>query len=574
MTVTEELEPASPLSRPRSLSGNVQSVSFYSYSSMDALAYLRLLGPAKHAGLHVVSGVENGRIDVERAKHGDVVVMQRDFPADLAAYEEILALAHREGKPVILDLDDLLLELPEDHPDRQTHRYARALLPILQALTEVDLVTVATPNLREYVLPYNKNVVVLPNYFDDDIWRLRSPASSAAQKNVIVIGYMGGITHVPDLDMIVPVLLDLDRHHPGKLLFRFWGIQPPMALRWAPNVQWSSADSPTYPGFAKYFQGQTADIFIGPLRDNLFNVCKSPIKYFEYSALGAPGIFSRITPYSSVIVDGFNGLLASSLSDWTEALNRLIEDPQLRLMIARNAQESIRSKWLMSNNAVQWLDAYEMAAKLVAREEPPALAFRGLVRSLAHQVVIEEGDVKAQVAEKEQELAEIKRSKIWQAAMLLRRLRVRLIPPGSLRARIARKLFSPWRAPKASSDLALINGSELFDKSWYLANNPDVAVSGINPALHYLQFDGFKGRDPSPKFNSSWYLAAYKDVEQARINPLLHYIKHGRNEGRSALPQQEGGEASRKYKFEKYTRAQIDYPLLVQFLPRMESGRF
>ena len=495
-------------SRLRSPLGDIRTVSFYSHSSVDALAYLRLLGPARRAGLKVIDGVENGQIHVERATHGDVVVLQRDFPADLAAYEEILALAHREGKPVILDLDDLLLELPEDHPDRQTHRYARALLPILQALTEVDLVTVATPNLREYVLSYNKNVVVLPNYLDDNLWRLRTPASSAGQKDIFVIGYMGGITHMPDLDMIVPVLLDLDRRHPGKLLFRFWGIQPPMALRWAPNVQWSSANFPTYPGFAKYFQGQTADIFIGPLRDNLFNVCKSPIKYFEYSALGAPGIFSRITPYSSVIVDGFNGLLASSLSDWTEALNRLIEDPELRLMIARNAQENIRSNWLLSNNAARWPEAYTMAVKVAAGEKAPESDFPRLVRSLAHQVAEISGN-KMQAPGKEQGLTEIKRSAV------------------------------------SDSDLSLINDSKLFDASWYLANNRDVAESDMSPALHHLQFGGFEGRDPSPKFNSSWYLAAYKDVEQARINPLLHYIKHGRNEGRSALPQQEDGGASR-----------------------------
>src|SRR5574341_317454 len=233
-------------SRLRPPLGDVRTVSFYSYSSVDALAYLRLLEPARRAGLQVVNGVENGQIHVERAAHGDVVVLQRDFPANLAAYEQILALAHREGKPVILELDDLLFELPEDHPDRQTHRYAKALLPILRALTEVDLVTVATRPLREYVLPYNENVAVLPNYLNDDLWRLRPPVPFAAQKDTVVIGYMGGITHVPDLDLIVPALLDLDRRHPGKLLFRFWGIHPPMALSTAPNVQWFAGDGPTY----------------------------------------------------------------------------------------------------------------------------------------------------------------------------------------------------------------------------------------------------------------------------------------------------------------------------------------
>ena len=43
-----------------------------------------------------------------------------------------------------------------------------------------------------------------------------------------------------------------------------------------------------YKDFATFFQTQSADIFIAPLVDNIFNQCKSPIKFFEYSALGVP----------------------------------------------------------------------------------------------------------------------------------------------------------------------------------------------------------------------------------------------------------------------------------------------
>lgn len=526
----------SPLTSPgiasgsRAPSSDIRTASIFSHSGMDALAYLRLLGPLRRAGIQVINGVENGQTYVERAIQADVVVLQRDFPADLASYEEILALAHRAGKPVILELDDLLFELPDDHPDRKTHHYTKALLPILQALTEVDLVTVATPPLREYVLPYNKNVVVLPNYLNDDLWRLRTPSPLATQKDAIVIGYMGGITHSTDLDMIVPVLLGLDERYPGKLQFRFWGMQPPEHLRPRPNVRWYRTDVTTYPDFAEMFQRQSADIFIAPLRDSLFNACKSPIKYLEYSALGAPGVFSRIDPYSSVITNGDNGLLASSLSEWAESLNRLIEDPALRLAVARNAQENIKSKWLLSTNAAQWPQAYAMAGRTIPGEEPAASAFHGLVRSLAHQV-----------AEGWDEIPlELKGGRAWRVALLLRRIRLLLIPPGSLRARFAGKLLSLRQGSPRSDDLALIRDSALFDEAWYLTQNPDVAQSRMSPAFHYLQTGGFEGRDPGPKFSSSWYLATYPEAAQARMNPLLHYLKSGANEAPSSGPLGQG----------------------------------
>jgi hypothetical protein len=82
-------------------------------------------------------------------------------------------------------------------------------------------------------------------------------------------------------------------------------------------------------------------------------------------------------------------------------------------------------------------------------------------------------------------------------------------------------------------DLALIRTSELFNKAWYLANNPDVAQLNMDPALHYLRHGGFEGRDPSPYFYSNGYLDSYPDVRAAGINPLLHYLKYGKKEKRS-----------------------------------------
>jgi len=79
--------------------------------------------------------------------------------------------------------------------------------------------------------------------------------------------------------------------------------------------------------------------------------------------------------------------------------------------------------------------------------------------------------------------------------------------------------------------LALIRSSGLFDKTWYLNNNPDVTQANVDPVLHYLLHGGFEGRDPGPNFSSAWYLDTYEDVKKACINPLVHYLKIGRDEG-------------------------------------------
>lgn len=74
--------------------------------------------------------------------------------------------------------------------------------------------------------------------------------------------------------------------------------------------------------------------------------------------------------------------------------------------------------------------------------------------------------------------------------------------------------------------LTLIKSSDLYDERWYLARNPDVAQSKIDPAKHYLLMGGIEGRDPGPNFSSLAYLESYPDVRKRSINPLVHHLSN------------------------------------------------
>lgn len=78
-----------------------------------------------------------------------------------------------------------------------------------------------------------------------------------------------------------------------------------------------------------------------------------------------------------------------------------------------------------------------------------------------------------------------------------------------------------------------ISRSGLFNNKWYLQENPDVAVSGINPIFHYINFGAVEKRNPNPLFHTAWYLTTNPDVAVAEINPFYHYIEYGWKEKRS-----------------------------------------
>lgn len=86
-----------------------------------------------------------------------------------------------------------------------------------------------------------------------------------------------------------------------------------------------------------------------------------------------------------------------------------------------------------------------------------------------------------------------------------------------------RKIQIPGQTEK---DLQLITQSHYFDEEWYLQHYSDVAQAKINPALHYLLYGGFEGRNPGNCFSSALYLKTHPDLVKTRINPLVHYLRY------------------------------------------------
>ncbi|WP_319496812.1 hypothetical protein [uncultured Cohaesibacter sp.] len=71
-----------------------------------------------------------------------------------------------------------------------------------------------------------------------------------------------------------------------------------------------------------------------------------------------------------------------------------------------------------------------------------------------------------------------------------------------------------------------------FDKDYYLAQNEDVAKSGMDPLRHFILSGWMEGRDPCREFSTRFYLDTYQDVAAAGVNPFLHWLQTGQREGR------------------------------------------
>jgi hypothetical protein len=108
-----------------------------------------------------------------------------------------------------------------------------------------------------------------------------------------------------------------------------------------------------------WYTGQTNwDIAIAPLKNTPFNRTKSDIKFLDYCAIGAAGIYSDMPPYHDSVHHLETGYLAKNNPDaWVNALELLITDGDLRYTMARNGYFYLHSQRTLANCAYHWAEA-------------------------------------------------------------------------------------------------------------------------------------------------------------------------------------------------------------------------
>lgn len=544
----------------------INSVAFFThYSHTSAIEVYRVLSPLREAGIDIIQGFKDDQVNLDSIDQSDFILIQRDFAKEFTRYKTIVNYARSKQKAIVYDIDDLLIDLPEIHPDRINGTFTHALLPIIQSLQESDLITVSTAKLKEILSPYNPNITVLPNCLDTNYWQFKEPRLKTIDDLPIIIGYMGGGSHTPDLEYVEPVISRLLTKFEDRIQFCVWGLKPPQSLLQFPQMRWIRVSTYSYADFVNFFQRQEADIFIAPLVDNLFNRCKSEIKFLEYSTLGSATVASNLEPYNNIIRNGENGFLANNLAEWEAYLTQLIEDRDLRYKMSLNAQQTVRDDWLISNNAHRWTAAYQNLESLSRKIDGSIVLGQPLFNSLTRQLFDLDQHQKHAVQNAQKELRE-KTSAVLEKDLVIQnkdlviqtkdlviqnlnsqlsgyfvvigrkfqKVYDRVFPKGSKGDKLVEQIVHSnkkmqrriLKEDSPSSDLNLIKSSHFFDENWYLTTYQDVAKSQMDPALHYLKFGGFENRNPGPDFDSASYLANNGDAKKANINPLLHYIHH------------------------------------------------
>lgn len=335
----------------------------------QACPYLRLrapLGALSARGdvdLHTPSHATRRYVvlDPDPVLDADVVVTQRFFPVGLFE-AAVMPVLERADVARIHDLDDLVFDLPSDHP--RAGEVADELPAIRRCLLDADVVTTTSGELARALRDEGvASVRVIPNAIDPGDWSsidptVRPPGGDGHSGPPVRIGWTGTATHAADLAAVAPALLAVLDRFGGRVELELRGMAAPPSLDGHPRVVVIPTYEPDYGTYARALASASIDIAIAPLADHRFNRAKSPIKWLEWSAAGVAGIYQDLPPYADVVEPGLTGLLASAdPGAWTALLTELVTDPRRRHAMAVAAWNEVLAHHTVADTATAWGDA-------------------------------------------------------------------------------------------------------------------------------------------------------------------------------------------------------------------------
>jgi len=226
-----------------------------------------------------------------------------------------------------------------------------------------DAMTVVSGNLKQhFVEKYNispEKILINPNGVDPEVFNPKidtdRPSSTNILENKVVIGFVGSFHQwhsVMDLVQVTCELLeegldvqlllvgDGNQRKEIEELIKLKHLEKDIIL-----TGYVSHDKT-----AAYIAAMNIAVMPGS------NSYGSPLKIFEYMAMEKPVVAPNLGPIREVITHGENGMLFRGREGLRKQIALLAKDKSLREKIAKNARDTITSRFTWKKNAQRVLD--------------------------------------------------------------------------------------------------------------------------------------------------------------------------------------------------------------------------
>lgn len=198
-----------------------------------------------------------------------------------------------------------------------------------------DHVITSSPALNQRCLELNDNkaCTYISSSVDTDRF---IPANRYSNDSRVTIGWTGTFSTRVYLDLLRPVFQELANRRSfrlrviGNFDYALDGVDLEV-IRWSAEREVEDL--------------QAIDIGVYPLTLTEWVAGKSGLKAIQYMAFGIPCVATNVGTTPRIVRDGENGLLVRTEEEWLSALERLIDDPDLRRRLGEQARRDAVAKY-------------------------------------------------------------------------------------------------------------------------------------------------------------------------------------------------------------------------------------
>jgi glycosyltransferase involved in cell wall biosynthesis len=273
--------------------------------------------------------------------------------------------ARKYNRRMVMDLDDNLWNILKDNSAYESYKNGEQVIKDFTAIAnEVDYITTTNNYLKNLIInntskTYDK-IKVIPNYIDLNFYKY---TPKPRNEYTVWVTHFGSTSHFGDLlqPEFVEGIHKVMREYPNFRFRTIGSFMPQFADRWgvryedvfgSPDIyKWVNNKYPKYMA--------DTDFMVVPLRPNVYDNCKSSIKYLECSAAKRCGVWQDIRPYREVVEHGKTGFLATTNHDWHKYIKILIDNRKLRDQMAENAYQQVKSKWTIQDHINEYADFFK-----------------------------------------------------------------------------------------------------------------------------------------------------------------------------------------------------------------------
>lgn len=295
-------------------------------SRNDGTSFYRGIGPFSHLQQSYptiqITDVTllNFNISWATLIHHDCLFYQRPC---LQAHRDHIKLAKTCKRPVWIDYDDDVFNVPEHNPRYESYLGLKEY--IADCLRLADLITVTTQAIKDSFIanvgPEMEKIVIIPNCYDERIFS--NDFNKLAPRDKVIF-WRGGDTHGNDLEPFVEVIQELIDKYPAYK-WAFLGGAP----QWVSDYRMDPERLIIYP-FQEIFtyfntlMQLRPEIMVVPMVDEPFSRGRSNISWIEGTLAGASVVcpdlpeFDREGTYRYKSVDDFKSKIENLIIDKNE----------------------------------------------------------------------------------------------------------------------------------------------------------------------------------------------------------------------------------------------------------------